>query len=112
MPIDSDKMTRILHNFVSKISDVEGAAVVTPDGLPLASPPMSATMLSLGEKVGAELAKGGMDQISVASGEGFSILTNCGNDAVLIVLAGKDAKQGVLQLEIQRIVSDLKVAMR
>jgi|GEM_PF-6618616 len=37
MPIDSDKMTRILHNFVSKISDVEGAAVVTPDGLPLAS---------------------------------------------------------------------------
>lgn len=123
MPIDSDKMTRILHNFVSKVSDVEGAAVVTPDGLPLASSlpggiddirvsAMSATMLSLGEKVGAELAKGGMDQISVTSGEGFSILTNCGKDAVLIVLAGKEAKQGVLQLEIQRVVDDLKVAMR
>jgi hypothetical protein len=38
-------------------------------------------------------------------------LTNCGNDAVFLVLAGKDAKQGILNLEIKRTVADVKPAL-
>ena len=119
MAINSEKMGYILKNFVTGTTDVQGAAVVTPDGLPLASSlpgemdeervsAMSAAMLSLGERIGQELVRGSIDRIYVEGDEGFSILTSCGEDAVFLVLAGKAAKQGVLMLEIKRALTELK----
>ncbi len=119
MAINSDKLGYILKNFVAGTSDVEGVAVVTPDGLPLASSlpggmdeervsAMSAAMLSLGDRIGRELARGYIDRIYVEGDEGFSILTSCGEEAVFLVLASKAAKQGVLMLEIKRALADLK----
>ena len=122
MAINSQKLGSILQNFVSQTTDVQGAAMVTPDGLPLASSlpgemddervsAMSAAMLSLGERIGQELVRGEIDRIYVEGDEGFSILTNCGEDAVFLVLAGKAAKQGVLMLEIKRAIAELKPAL-
>ena len=119
MAINSQKLGYILTNFVSTTTDVEGVAVVTPDGLPLASSlpggmddervsAMSAAMLSLGDRIGRELVRGAIDRIYVEGEEGFSILTSCGEDAVFLVLAGKTAKQGVLMLEIKRTLAELK----
>lgn len=119
MAISSEKIGYVLQNFVTTTSDVQGAAVVTPDGLPVASSlpgamddervsAMSAAMLSLGERIGKELARGDIDRIYVEGTEGFSILTKCGEEAVFLVLAGKAAKQGVLMLEIKRALADLK----
>lgn len=122
MSINIDKLGHILQNFVSSTSDVQGAALVTPDGLPLASTlpgamdeervsAMSAAMLSLGERIGKELARGGIDRIYVEGDDGYGILTSCGEDAVFLVLAAKAAKQGVLMLEIKRALGDLKPAL-
>ena len=119
MAINTEKLGHILQNFVSTTLDVQGAAMVTPDGLPLASTlpggmddervsAMSAAMLSLGDRIGKELARGDIDRIYVEGEEGFSILTSCGEDAVFIVLACKAAKQGVLMLEIKRTLAELK----
>jgi hypothetical protein len=36
-PIDFTKLNSVLQDFVSATPDIQGAAVVTPDGLPLAS---------------------------------------------------------------------------
>jgi hypothetical protein len=119
MAINSEKLGYILKNFVTGTTDVQGAAVVTPDGLPLASSlpgemdeervsAMSAAMLSLGDRIGQELVRGSIDRIYVEGDEGFSILTSCGQDAVFLVLAGKAAKQGVLMLEIKRALTELK----
>ena len=93
MAINTEKLGYVLQNFVSTTSDVQGAAVVTHDGLPLsASLPggmddervsaMSAAMLSLGERIGHELGRGDIDRIYVEGNEGFSILTSCGEEAV------------------------------
>jgi hypothetical protein len=122
MAINIQKLGYILQNFVSTTPDVQGAAMVTPDGLPLASSlpggmdeervsAMSAAMLSLGDRIGRELARGEIDRIYVEGEEGFSILTSCGEDAVFLVLASKAAKQGVLMLEIKRTLADLKPAL-
>jgi predicted regulator of Ras-like GTPase activity (Roadblock/LC7/MglB family) len=122
MAINSQKLGHILQNFVSQTTDVQGAAMVTPDGLPLAASlptgmddervsAMSAAMLSLGERIGKELARGEIDRIYVEGDDGFSILTSCGEDAVFLVLAGKAAKQGVLMLEIKRALAELKPAL-
>lgn len=119
MAINSEKLSMILQNFVTGTTDVQGAALVTPDGLPLAASlpgamdeervsAMSASMLSLGERIGLELARGTIDRIFVEGSKGFGILTGCGQDAVLLVLASESAKQGLLMLEIKRVLADLK----
>jgi predicted regulator of Ras-like GTPase activity (Roadblock/LC7/MglB family) len=121
--INTEKLSLVLQNFVSATSDVQGAALVTPDGLPLASTlpgamdeervsAMSAAMLSLGERIGQELARGAIERIFVEGDKGYGILTSCGDDAVLLVLADQKAKQGILMLEIKRIVSEIKQILK
>lgn len=122
MAINSEKLGMVLQNFVSATTDVQGAALVTPDGLPLAASlpggmdeervsAMSASMLSLGERIGMELARGTIDRIFVEGNKGFGILTSCGQDAVLLVLASESAKQGLLMLEIKRVLAELKLIL-
>jgi uncharacterized protein len=112
----------ILQEFVAGTSDVQGAALVSPDGLPLASSlptnmdedrtsAMSAAMLSLGERIGKELARGNVDRIMVEGDTGYGILTGCGEDAVLLVLASQSAKQGMLMLDIKKAVSAIKAEL-
>ena len=122
MAINSEKLAMILQNFVTATIDVQGAALVTPDGLPLAASlpgamdeervsAMSASMLSLGERIGLELGRGTIDRIFVEGNKGFGILTGCGTDAVLLVLASETAKQGLLMLEIKRVLAELKLVL-
>ncbi|MGB3652501.1 MAG: roadblock/LC7 domain-containing protein [Rivularia sp. (in: cyanobacteria)] len=111
-----------LQNFVSAASDVQGAALVSPDGLALASvlpggmdeertAAMSASMLSLGERIGRELARGSIDRIVVEGEKGYGVLVGCGSDAVLLVLAGAGVKQGLLFLEVKRVVAKIAPLM-
>ncbi|MGK7944675.1 MAG: roadblock/LC7 domain-containing protein [Microcystaceae cyanobacterium] len=122
MAINAEKLNNILQDFVSGTSDVQGAALVTPDGLSLASTlpsnmdeervsAMSAAMLSLGERIGQELARGNIERIYVEGGDGYGVLTSCGEDAVFLVLASKAVKQGILMLEIKNALGELKQAL-
>lgn len=122
MAINLEGISNVLQNFVSGTNDVQGAALVTPDGLSLAATlpggmdeervsAMSAAMLSLGDRIGSELARGSIDRIFVEGNNGYGILTSCGEDAVFLVLASHNAKQGLLMLEIKRAVADLKAIL-
>ncbi len=121
MGINVEKLNQILQEFVSTTSDIQGAALVTPDGLPLATTlpgqmdedrvsAMSASMLSLGERIGKELARGNVERIFVEGGDGYGILTSCTEEALFLVLASQEAKQGVLMLEIKRTLQELRSA--
>ncbi len=120
--INSQKLNSVLQNFVSGVSDIQGAAIVTPDGLSLAAvlaagmdeervAAMSAAMLSLGERISSELARGVVDRIMIEGDTGYGVLTNCGADAMLLVLASKAAKQGIMQIEIKRLASEVTLLM-
>jgi len=122
MGINVAKLEGILQNLVTSTSDVQGAALISPVGLALASSlpsgmdeervaAMSAAMLSLGERIGNELARGVIDRLYVEGDKGYGILTSCGDEAVLLVLASKAAKQGLLMLEIKRVATELKAAL-
>lgn len=98
--------------------DVEAAAVVSVDGLTMASAlprdveedrvsAMSAAMLSLGERIATELGRGVLDQIYIKGEGGYVFLMSVGAEAVLTVLARKDAKLGLLFLDMRRAASDL-----
>ena len=122
MAINTAKLSSILQNLVTGTTDVQGAALVSPDGLPLAASlpggmdeervsAMSAALLSLGERIGIELVRGSVERIFVEGDKGFGILTSCGEDAVLLVLASETAKQGLLMLEIKRVLAELRLVL-
>jgi predicted regulator of Ras-like GTPase activity (Roadblock/LC7/MglB family) len=98
--------------------DIEASAVVSVDGLTIASDlpadveedrvsAMSAAMLSLGERIASELGRGTLDQVYIRGGDGYVILMSIGEDAVLTALARKGAKLGLVFLDMRRAAADL-----
>jgi hypothetical protein len=69
---------------------------------------MSAAMLSLGERIASELTRGELEQVNVKGQNGYVILTAIGEEAVLTVLARKDAKLGLILLDVTRAVDALE----
>ncbi|WP_298616369.1 roadblock/LC7 domain-containing protein [uncultured Thermosynechococcus sp.] len=119
MAINAAKLQATLQKFVADVSNVQGAALVSPDGLTLAAAlpagmddervaAMSAAMLSLGERIGRELSRGQIERILVEGTSGYGILTSCTEEAVLLVLADAAAKQGIINLEIKNVIAELQ----
>lgn len=114
----TEQMVARLKDLQVSTPDVEASALVSVDGLIIASalPPdveedrvsaMSAAMLSLGERIAGELGRGLLDQVYVRGANGYVILSAVGEEAVLTVLARKDAKLGLVFLDMRRAAEDL-----
>jgi len=69
---------------------------------------MSAAMLSLGERIARELGRGKMEQVYIKGGEGFALLTAANETTVLTIMAGSEARLGLLLLELRKVVADLQ----
>ena len=111
-------MVERLRELQASSPDIEASAVVSVDGLSIASSlpqdveedrvsAMSAAMLSLGERIASELGRGTLNQVYIKGESGFVILTDIGEEAVLTALAHKDAKLGLIFLDMRRAVEDL-----
>jgi len=114
----TEQLVERLRDLQASSGDVEAAAIVSVDGLSMASSlpadieedrvsAMSAAMLSLGERISSELGRGALEQVMVKGENGYVILTAVGEEAVLTVLARKDAKLGLIFLDINRSVEAL-----
>jgi predicted regulator of Ras-like GTPase activity (Roadblock/LC7/MglB family) len=108
-----------LRDLQAGTPDIEASAVVSVDGLIMASSlpsgvdedrisAMSAAMLSLGDRIASELSRGNLEQVYIRGSEGFIVLMAVGEDAVLTLLARKSAKLGLIFLDMGRGVDDLK----
>jgi len=113
-----DQIQEILRLLVNSSPDVEGAAIVTMDGLPLASAlpagvdedrvsAMAAAALSMGERTVAELKRGNLEQVYVKGAGGYTILMQAGPDAVLETISGPAARLGLLFLDMKRAAQEL-----
>lgn len=122
MAIDTAKIQSALHSFVSGTNEIEGAALVTPDGLPLVTvlpthmdeervSAMSAALLSLGERIGSELMRGDISQIAIDGEDGYCMLSSCGEEAIFLVLATRMVKKGILNLEVRRVVGEVQLLL-
>jgi predicted regulator of Ras-like GTPase activity (Roadblock/LC7/MglB family) len=114
----SEQMVNRLRNLQAAAPDIEASAVVSVDGLIIASAlpqgveedrvsAMSAAMLSLGERISGELGRGALEQVYIKGKEGFIVLTSVGEEAVLTALARQEAKLGLIFLEMRRAAEDL-----
>ncbi len=107
----------ILHSILRELNgssvDVEASAIVSTDGLVMASllpgdidedrlGAMSAAMLSLGDRAARELGRGDLEQVLVRGRRGFILLAHAGADAVLAVLTRREAKLGMVFFDVKR----------
>ena len=108
-----------LQTLQTSTPEIQGAAIVSPDGLSIASvlsPPieedrvaaMSATMLSLGERIAEELGRGKLQQVYIKGSQGYALLTAAGPQAVLTIVARGEARLGLLLLELRKAIADLQ----
>ncbi|MBU7023280.1 MAG: roadblock/LC7 domain-containing protein [Theionarchaea archaeon] len=108
-----EELTDLLKDLDATTPDIEASAVVSVDGLMIASAlpkdveedrvaAMSAAMLSLGERTAGELARGGLSEVYVKGENGYVVLMASGENAVLTALARKDAKLGLVFLDMKR----------
>jgi len=114
----TEQMIERLRDLQVSSPSVEAAAIISVDGLSIASSmpadveedrvaAMSAAMLSLGERIAGELGRGVLDQVYIKGEAGYVILMAIGEEAVLTVLARKDARLGLIFLDMRRAVEDL-----
>jgi predicted regulator of Ras-like GTPase activity (Roadblock/LC7/MglB family) len=118
----TERLVRRLQDMQMNTPDVEATAVVSVDGLTIASSlpagveedrvsAMSAAMLSLGERIAGELGRGMLDEVYVKGEKGYVVLRAIGEEAVLTVLARQQTKLGLLFLDMRRASEDLETIL-
>jgi predicted regulator of Ras-like GTPase activity (Roadblock/LC7/MglB family) len=113
VPGSASRLDRVLHDLLRRCPELQAAAVVSFDGLPMASalPPgfdedrvaaMSAALLSLGERASQGLGRGSLNQVYIEGEEGTVFLVSADDEAVLVAVGSHGAKVGLLLFEVRR----------
>lgn len=108
----------ILRGLHALLGEIEASAVVTRDGITVASllshdadedrfGAMCASLLALAARASKEVDRGALRQIILDGKQGPLLLTHSGDAAVLAVAASPRAHLGRLVLETRRAASDL-----
>jgi uncharacterized protein len=114
----SDMLKSILSELNGSSADIEASAIISTDGLMMASMmpqgidedrmgAMSAAMLSLGERTAQELSRGGLEQVLIKGANGYVLMTGAGKESVLTVLAKSNAKLGLIFLDVKRAAQNV-----
>ncbi len=114
----SERLKETLNSLQSTSADIEGCAVVSEDGLIIASSlqqsmeedhvaAMSAVMLSMGNRIVRELQRGDLEQLFVKGKEGYVIMANAGPHAMLVAITRQEAKLGLIFLDVSRTAKAL-----
>ncbi len=118
MSTRTERIQEVLRGFRTASPDIIGASVVSIEGFVIASvlpseideelvSGMAAAMLGVGERISSELMGSIMEQTYVRSEKGYVVLNAVGTDAVLVLLTSKDAKLGLIFIELRRRCAEL-----
>ena len=117
------RLDRAIRDLLTQTAEIEAAAVVSFDGLPMASAlpagmdedrvaAMSAALLSLGERATVGLGRGELNQVFIEGEEGTVFLVSAENEAVLVAVAAKGAKTGMMLYEVKRTAAAVADVLR
>jgi len=106
------RLDRILRDLLHQTPGVEAAAVVSFDGLPMASAlpvdmdedrvaAMSAALLSLAERAAQGLGRGDLSQVYIEGEHGTVFLVSAQDEGVLIAVTSAGAKVGMMLYEVK-----------
>jgi predicted regulator of Ras-like GTPase activity (Roadblock/LC7/MglB family) len=119
----SQQLDRVIADLLAQAPEVEAAAVVSFDGLPMASAlpatmdedrvaAMSAALLSLGERAAEGLGRGGLSQVYIEGETGTVFLVSADDEAVLVAVAARGAKVGMMLYEVRRAAAAVAEVLR
>ncbi len=119
MAARTDLLTKKLEQLEATSHDIGGAAIVSYDGFLIASTlptgtdeelvaALSARMVSTAERSTKELGREGLSEVYVKDSNGYILMRTINENAVLIILARKDAKLGVLFPDMRNAADELK----
>jgi hypothetical protein len=114
----TDMLQQILLELNGGTADIEASALISTDGLMMASAlpqgvdedrvgAMSAALLSLGDRATKELVRGTLQRVLLQGERGYVIMSASGPEAVLTVLAKPNAKLGLIFLDMKRAAESL-----
>src|SRR3712207_2947083 len=114
----ADRPDKAPRELLAATPGIEAAAVVSFDGLPMASAlpmgmdedrvaAMSAALLSLGERATVGLGRGELNQVFIEGEHGTVFLVSADGEAVLVAVAAKGAKTGMMLYEVKRTAASV-----
>jgi hypothetical protein len=117
-----DELNSALLELQSSSGDIEACAVVSEDGLIMASSlpqgteetrvaAMCAAMLSMGERTIKELKRGKLEQLFAKGDNGYVITMQSGAHVDLLALARKDAKLGLIFFDLAKTAERVKTIL-
>jgi uncharacterized protein len=113
-----DELNGTLRALQSGTPDIEASALISEDGLMIASAlpqhieevrvaGMSSTLLSLGTRAATELERGDVQQVLIRGDNGYAVMVRAAPGTVLLVLTSADAKLGLIFLDMGRAVTEI-----
>lgn len=114
----TDQLNTILRSLQSGTPDIEASALISEDGLMIASAlpqhvdeirvaGMSSTLLSLGTRACMELDRGELKQVLIRGDHGFAVMVTAAQGTMLLALTTADAKLGLIFLDMARAVKEI-----
>ena len=114
----SDQLDAVLNEFERNVPHVEATAVVSTDGLVIASRlpkeveedrvgAMGAAILSISTRSGSELERGDMERVLIEGSSGYLLIRSIADVAILVCLVDKDVRLGMLFYECKNCVDKL-----
>ncbi len=114
----SDQLDQVLINFERNVPHVEATAIVSTDGLVIASRlpdkveedrvgAMGAAILSISKRSGEELNRGEMRRVLIEGTNGYLLIRSIGEFAILVALVDKKVRLGMLFYECKQCIAQL-----
>jgi len=117
-PTLSTQLDVILNDFERNVPHVQATAVVSTDGLVIASRlpseveedrigAMGAAILSISNRSGGELERGEIIRVLIEGDDGYILIRSIGEYAILVALVEKDVRLGLLFYEANKCIVEL-----
>ena len=114
----TETLNRILRNLQTESPDVEASALISEDGLMIASAlpqhieemrvaGMSATLLSLGSRAARELELADLEQVLIKGSDGYAVMVHASEGTMLMCLTTTAARLGLIFLDMSRAVDEI-----
>lgn len=114
-----DEMNKVLRGLQSGSPGVEASALISEDGLMIASAltadldetrvaGMTATLLSLGARAAVELARGDVKEVIIRGETGYAVMIDAGRGLMLLTLANETSKLGLIFFDMHEAIRSLK----
>ncbi len=118
MSLEVGEIENILKRLTSRVTKISGCALVTSEGLPVATSVMKgadadalaamAALVSMsGDEASKELFNVGFSQLIVRNEKGFLVLSRVTEDFFLVAKVGREARLGLLFLYLDKVSKEI-----